>query len=304
MAGITKTDIMMNKIVPFWVATLMFVSSMELELPGKFLLDGNPLPIKVVGSVDVYETFAPHCARLISNEVCLEVMDEISYSLYGVAYYTPSRPLRTLEDSTTSRGDVVKYILETFNYSTYLEIGCDKDQVFSKMRKLVKVAVGVDVFHGGTVRMTSDDFFAANDEQFELIFIDGDHDARQAIKDVMNALHVLLPGGTIVMHDCNPRFETRKIADNGDVWKVLVYLRTRQDVEVVTIDLDHGVAVVRKRPNLHPLAAELERRALQPANPIEAFTYVDLDLHRNEMLRLVSLTEFRSWLNEDVQIVL
>lgn len=290
------------------VATLLLVSlvsimALDLVLPGEYLLDGNALPITTVGTVDVFETFSPHCPKLINYETCLEVMDEISYGMFGVAYYTPSMPSRTFEDSTTSRGDVVKYLLEMFNYETYLEIGCDQDQVFSKMRTLAKVAIGVDVFQGGTLRMTSDDFFASNTQQFDLIFIDGDHDARQAIKDTVNALQALAPGGTIAMHDCNPRFETRKIADNGDVWKVVAYLRTRDDVEVVTIDIDHGVTIVRKRPNLHRLPAELERRALSAGNPIEAFTYVDLEAHRNMILRLVSLTEFRAWLDEDVQVV-
>ena len=54
------------------------------------------------------------------------------------------------------------------------------------------------------------------------------------------------------MHDCNPANE-RAAGDvhpggdwNGDVWKVIHYLRTyRQDLEVYTLDCDWGVGVIK-----------------------------------------------------------
>ena len=42
-------------------------------------------------------------------------------------------------------------------YENYLEIGCDKDSNFSKIK--VKNKIGVDPIKGGNVRKTSDDFF-------------------------------------------------------------------------------------------------------------------------------------------------
>jgi hypothetical protein len=53
------------------------------------------------------------------------------------------------------------------------------------------------------------------------------------LKDVTNALRVLEPGGTIVMHDCNPQHEASAHHEtpppasfwNGDVWKAFVRLR-------------------------------------------------------------------------------
>ena len=41
------------------------------------------------------------------------------------------------------------------------------------------MAVGVDPLLGGTHRMTSDAFFAANADAFDLIFIDGLHQVRR-----------------------------------------------------------------------------------------------------------------------------
>jgi SAM-dependent methyltransferase len=51
------------------------------------------------------------------------------------------------------------------------------------------------------VRQTSDDFFAANIEQFDIIFVDGDHSYSQTLKDLNNALGCLNPGGVLIVDD-------------------------------------------------------------------------------------------------------
>jgi predicted O-methyltransferase YrrM len=70
------------------------------------------------------------------------------------------------------------------------------------MNDMFQLAIGVDPNQGVTLRMTSDEFFAANQFTFDIVFIDGLHD--QVAKDIENSLRVLNPGGIIVMHDCNP----------------------------------------------------------------------------------------------------
>lgn len=56
--------------------------------------------------------------------------------------------------------------------------------------------------------MTSDDFFFEHSgtysSAFELIFLDGLHEARQTAKDIWHALEVLKPGGEILVHDVLP----------------------------------------------------------------------------------------------------
>ena len=58
------------------------------------------------------------------------------------------------------RWDLIEYLINKNNYSDYLEIGCDKDQLFSKIK--IKNKIGVDPVSGGNVRKTSDDFFKEN----------------------------------------------------------------------------------------------------------------------------------------------
>tara|TARA_B110000977_G_scaffold198662_1_gene284033 strand:- start:911 stop:1591 length:681 start_codon:yes stop_codon:yes gene_type:complete len=151
------------------------------------------------------------------------------------------------------RWDLIQFLIDKYKYTTYLEIGCDKDQSFSKIKILRKV--GVDPISGGTIKKTSDDFFKFNKEKFDIIFIDGLHHYEQVIEDINNALNILNDNGHILVHDCLPRTIAHQAIPryrgswNGDVWKSIVELRTRKNLEVFTCEIDFGVGIIRKRNN-------------------------------------------------------
>jgi hypothetical protein len=147
-----------------------------------------------------------------------------------------------------SRLDIIQYLIRVNKYKKYLEIGCDRDQVFKNI-KIFKV--GVDPVRGGTKRMTSDRFFMLNKVRFDIIFIDGLHHADQVYKDINNALKILEPNGTIVVHDCNPvNYRSQLVPRitkiwNGDVWKAWVRLRyERDDISMKCIDTDYGCGII------------------------------------------------------------
>ena len=99
--------------------------------------------------------------------------------------------------SNLYRWDLIQYIIHKYSFENYLEIGCDKDQSFSKIK--VKNKVGVDPISGGTIRDTSDNFFKTNNDKFDLIFIDGLHHYSQVIKDIYNSLKILNKNGFILV---------------------------------------------------------------------------------------------------------
>ena len=82
------------------------------------------------------------------------------------------------------RWDLIAYLIKKYNYTNYLEIGCDRDQLFSKVK--IQNKIGVDPFSGGTVRKTSDKFFLENNEKFDIVFIDGLHIYSQVKKDILS----------------------------------------------------------------------------------------------------------------------
>ena len=155
------------------------------------------------------------------------------------------------------RWDLIQHIINKYKYVNYLEIGCDKDQSFSKIK--INKKVGVDPISGGTIRDTSDNFFINNKEKFDIIFIDGLHHYEQVIKDIYNSLKILNDNGHILIHDCLPRTIAHQAIPryrgswNGDVWKSIVELRTKPNLEVFTCEIDFGVGVIRKKVNTDPL---------------------------------------------------
>ena len=58
------------------------------------------------------------------------------------------------------RVEIVKRVLEIKNYSSYLEIGTFKDDLYKNINCQTKI--GVDPVSGGNVRKTSNDFFNEN----------------------------------------------------------------------------------------------------------------------------------------------
>ena len=136
------------------------------------------------------------------------------------------------------------------------------------------------------------------------------HEASQVYRDIVNALHWLNEGGTIVLHDCNPRGFLDISASypmhpdaagnwNGDSWKATVWIRLWSFVEVVVVDADHGIGVIRRRRNNHPLSQHWQERLIAPSSPSHALSNSDLRQHRSELIRLVTVQGMLDWLAEE-----
>jgi hypothetical protein len=151
------------------------------------------------------------------------------------------------------RWNLIQFIIDKYKFKTYLEIGCDKNQSFSKIK--IKKKVGVDPVSGGTIRTTSDEFFKNNNEKYDIIFLDGLHYYNQIINDIKNSLHILNNNGFILVHDCLPNSLAQQAVPryrghwNGDVWKSIVELRTYDNLDIFTSQIDFGVALIRKKTN-------------------------------------------------------
>ena len=151
------------------------------------------------------------------------------------------------------RWDLLQHIIDKNNFKDYLEIGCDKNQSFSKIK--IDNKIGVDPIEGGTIRSTSDQFFDQNKNKFDIIFIDGLHHYSQVLKDINNSIKILNKNGFILVHDCLPRSLAQQAVPryraswNGDVWKAIVELRTKSNLNIFTSQIDFGVAVIQISEN-------------------------------------------------------
>jgi hypothetical protein len=152
-----------------------------------------------------------------------------------------------------NRWDLIQKLIDSNNFTNYLEIGCDGDDSFSKIK--VENKIGVDPYSGGNFRGTSDYFFSENSKKFDCIFIDGLHEYNQVSEDIKNSLNVLNDNGIILLHDCLPTTLHKQAVPrykniwNGDVWKCIVYYRTLKNIDIVTCKIDQGISAVRKIKN-------------------------------------------------------
>ena len=180
---------------------------------------------------------------------------------YSIFVESFNKKIKYNWESFPRRYDIINKIIIKKNYTSYLEIGCFKDETFNQIN--IKKKVGVDPASGGNLRMTSDQFFKDNKEKFDLIFIDGLHVYEQVIKDIFNSIKVLKENGIILVHDCLPRklwYQTpTRMSDtwNGDVWKAIVECRTLENIDTYTCLADEGIGVIKLQKNNNPLNLKL-----------------------------------------------
>jgi Methyltransferase domain len=211
-----------------------------------------------------------------------------------------------------NRIGVVRAALAGVEDARYLEIGVKDGECFDAIDATTKVAVdprfafrpplgarlrGALRATTGTLyfRTTSDAFFdgpARRLVPFDVVFVDGLHTYEQSYRDVVHALSVLRAGGVVVVHDCNPSSAAaaaptlEQAGDmegyvgewNGDVYKAIVRLRTRDDLRVSVLDCDQGVGIVTRGGTRAPLELGLPE--------IERLAYPDLELDRARLLDL------------------
>ena len=187
------------------------------------------------------------------------------------------------------RWDLIDYLIKKNNYLNYLEIGCDDDQLFSKVK--IKNKIGVDPVSGGNIRKSSDEFFLTNKINFDLVFIDGLHEYYQVKKDILNSLKFLKPNGVILVHDCLPSSMSKqavpryRMSWNGDVWKAIVDLRQDENLEIFTCEIDQGIGIIRKEKNSSILKLN------KAANKLK---FKDYYYNYREYMRVISLDEFKN----------
>ncbi len=182
---------------------------------------------------------------------------ELSTSKVTAIFHIDSKPEKRMK-----RVELINTLIERNRFQNYLEIGCAKNRTFNQVQAANKV--GVDPISGGTVRKTSDEFFAQSKETFDVIFIDGLHHWEQVLRDVENGLAALSPKGVMILHDCLPTKEVHQLREpspqsrawTGDVWKAVVELRGWPHIDVAVLNSDWGLGVILNRPNTAPFTLD------------------------------------------------
>jgi SAM-dependent methyltransferase len=215
--------------------------------------------------------------------------------------------------------DIVNWLGREHAYRSYLEVAtCTTGDrfayvdrgVFTTVRRLMyNVPAGYDDGFEILYRATGQDstglFRRALGDglRFDLAFVDPYHSREASRRDMEQALSLLAPGGTLVVHDCNPpsrKLVTPEFRRGG--WCGLTYaafldlVYSRDDLEFCVVDTDYGCGIVRavgERP-----APELrDRRLREEVRREHHLEWGFFDRHRTELLHLVSPREFKRLLS-------
>lgn len=159
------------------------------------------------------------------------------------------------------RWEVINREIKLNNYNSYLEIGVLNGSNFKRIKAKDKIGVDPDAKSFATHKMTSDAWFEQNRKEakpktFDIVFIDGLHEADQVYKDICNSVEFLNEGGTIVMHDMLPTTEDEqkvpRVQDTwtGDCWRAFAKWRKENwgKHRSFTIDTDWGIGVIKLQP--------------------------------------------------------
>lgn len=190
-----------------------------------------------------------------------------------------------------TRSQIINDFIKQRNFLTYLEIGVhNKADNFNKIVCKNKHCVDPDKAAEAEFIMTSDEFFNKNTIMFDIIFIDGMHEAHQVYKDINNSLKFLNKNGVIVCHDCNPlslkaagdweefsKCEYGSYCWNGDSWKGFVKYRFESEYKCYTLNTDCGCGIID---------TSLKTNVAKHEYHIGEMVYSDLEKNRKTLLGL------------------
>lgn len=183
------------------------------------------------------------------------------------------------------RYDIINHLILTQGYKSYLEVGTQGGECFSRILVEEKLCVDpIKNYVGLTHQMTSDRFFEQNKKTFDIIFVDGLHLEDQCTKDIQNSLKVLNKDGVIVVHDCLPHCEEyTQVCWNGTVYKSIIDLRcTNPTVTVSVVDTDCGCGIITKQSTSLYTKASVE----------DAKKYSYYEQNKAELMNVISVDRF------------
>ena len=190
--------------------------------------------------------------------------------------------------------DIINFYIKKYNLKSYLEIGTrHKSDNFDKIIAQEKFCIDPDKNANADFIMTSDNFFEICNKKFDIVFVDGLHEAHQVYRDIINSINHLNDGGVIICHDINPAkfengydFEEYNSVDmwNGDCWKGFIKYRYISDYECYVLpedEADVGVIDTNVKTSL------TEKIRFN----IGELTFNDLDTNRTVLLNIKTLED-------------
>lgn len=246
--------------------------SNKYNLLGRIYRQRNEIEESLAAYHSSYELDKTNTASLSELAFLNRVQGKLEESQ---AYYNkivPSLRSQNIINRTRTAQDHIDKI----DAKVYLEIGVERGINFFQTSAPVKIAVDprFKIPHRPAntdsvyfYELPSDDFFRSEHlpqlkkHGIDVALVDGLHTYEQSLRDMLNCVEYLNDDGIIIVHDCYPKNEAASLPDmqaaikhssfdgawNGDVYRAILWLRcNREDLQVYTLDVDHGLGIIKK----------------------------------------------------------
>lgn len=217
------------------------------------------------------------------------------------------------------RERLIQNLVGLISAKSYLEIGVEFGTTFHSIDTETKVAVdphfqfdveAMSKIHTNAryCQTTSDSYFAmaTNGSKFDLIFLDGLHTFDQTLRDLLNAIACLAPGGVIIVDDILPSSYAASISSisesiayrtaikdpdpswMGDVFRVVYFVESHlQAFSYACVQESFGQMVLWRRPRP---ATEIGKHTIAELAGLEYHT-VRLDLSPFRFMPIQDISE-------------
>lgn len=141
------------------------------------------------------------------------------------------------------------------------------------------------------------------EKPYDIVFVDSFHSFACSARDLGLAFELIRPGGMVVVHDCAPA-EKEMCGEEfhggcwcgQTYWAYIEFVLCRRDLTYCTVDTDFGCGLIHKvtagRADMDERRrlCGLWQREKDRTNDMFAF----FDRHRRELLKLISVRNFRT----------
>lgn len=205
----------------------------ELEIDDYVWIDSNNFDLSLPNPK--IEEFAN---IIISKDEIKNETKIKNYNIYGYSrlYNIPS----TLAYRQTEHYiNLIIWIIKLTNCQSYLELS---SEYFPDIQNIVKNYVNVK-------DITTNNFFETNEQKFDIIFIDINHNIEQVILDFENSLKILNKYGIILIHDTDPITEELLKSNYCDnCYKLIDYINKKEDLDIITLPIqESGMSIVMRK---------------------------------------------------------
>lgn len=159
--------------------------------------------------------------------------------------------------------DFLSALAYIYRPKVYVELGLYVGETVNKVAPWCDEVYGVDTNIGRVLvdplnsskiiltQTTTDDFFKSWDKskRIDMAFIDADHKAESALRDLYNVLENLSEGGVVCMHDTCPISDYYKDPGLcGDSYKIIPILEKDPRLNIMTLPLtEAGISVITRK---------------------------------------------------------